>query len=304
MRRYVYFFFLSLLVFCHIGFAYKYQLGANCIFRDSAYLLREWIEYHRMVGVEHFWLYNNKSTDNYKEVLQPYIEEGLVELFDWNPTSRRGLNHVLANQHTLKRALNNTKWVACIDIDEFLFPIHEKTVIECLEKHFLHASAVYVSWRCFGTGGKYLSENDSRLFNLTAINDKGDNFNVQGKSIVRPEHAILDKMLSQHHVPLKTDNNKFLNGDALPHMLGKNNDWWPIGHYDKYIRINHYNLGDENHFHKTRLPRETGTVTLQWEHRFTFSKENNYDIINFICEKHPEMYEKFWKKYYNLGFKK
>src|SRR4051812_43400023 len=61
----------------------KYKLVACAIFQNETFFLREWIEYHRIVGVEHFYLYNNLSTDNYLEILQPYIAEGIVELFDW-----------------------------------------------------------------------------------------------------------------------------------------------------------------------------------------------------------------------------
>ncbi len=85
--------FLSILCFWLIcltqnSFAYDYELGAACIFKDCASLLKEWIEYHRMVGVEHFWLYNNSSTDNYAEILKPYIKEGIIELFDWAPIKK------------------------------------------------------------------------------------------------------------------------------------------------------------------------------------------------------------------------
>ncbi len=59
-----------------------YELGIASQFRDEAPYLKEWVEYHRMVGVDHFWLYNNSSIDNWEEVLQPYIDEGLVEVFD------------------------------------------------------------------------------------------------------------------------------------------------------------------------------------------------------------------------------
>jgi len=34
------------------------------------------------VGVEHFYLYNHLSKDEYAEVLEPYIKEGIVELYN------------------------------------------------------------------------------------------------------------------------------------------------------------------------------------------------------------------------------
>lgn len=53
-----------------------YSLSVCSIFKNEAPYLREWIEYHLIVGIEHFYLYNNNSEDNFEEVLRPYIEKG------------------------------------------------------------------------------------------------------------------------------------------------------------------------------------------------------------------------------------
>lgn len=52
------------------------------LFKNEAPFLREWIEYHLMIGVSHLYLYNNCSSDNYLAILKPYIKSGVVELFD------------------------------------------------------------------------------------------------------------------------------------------------------------------------------------------------------------------------------
>ena len=36
-----------------------HYLAICAIYRDEAPYLREWIEFHRLVGVEHFFLYDN-----------------------------------------------------------------------------------------------------------------------------------------------------------------------------------------------------------------------------------------------------
>jgi len=58
----------------------KPYLSICGIYRDEAFYLREWIEFHRLVGVERFYLYDNFSEDNHREVLAPYIESGIVVL--------------------------------------------------------------------------------------------------------------------------------------------------------------------------------------------------------------------------------
>ena len=52
-------------------------------FKNEAPYLKEWIEFHLMVGFEKFFLYQNNSTDDYMSVLRPYIDSGVVDLTEW-----------------------------------------------------------------------------------------------------------------------------------------------------------------------------------------------------------------------------
>lgn len=73
--------FVFILFFCISNtYAYQYDLSICAIFRDEAPYLKEWIEFHRMLGVQHFYLCSHNSIDNYKDVLKPYIRKGIVEL--------------------------------------------------------------------------------------------------------------------------------------------------------------------------------------------------------------------------------
>ena len=38
-----------------------YDLSVCAIFKDEASYLKEWIEYHKLVGVQHFYLYENEN---------------------------------------------------------------------------------------------------------------------------------------------------------------------------------------------------------------------------------------------------
>src|SRR5258708_3259374 len=49
---------------------YKYDLAVCTIFQNDAKYLPEWIEFHQQQGVEHFYLYNNLSQDNWKKMLE------------------------------------------------------------------------------------------------------------------------------------------------------------------------------------------------------------------------------------------
>lgn len=118
---------------CQAEPVYKYQLSACAIFQDEAPYLKEWIEFHRLVGVEHFYLYNHRSRDHYREVLKPYILSGVVELIDKPKVANRIMvfNRLQCKCYNecLAKTRGISKWVAFIDIDEFLFP--------CKSVHYL-----------------------------------------------------------------------------------------------------------------------------------------------------------------------
>ena len=62
-------------------------LSICAIYRNEGEYLREWIEFHRLVGVERCYLYDNLSTDSHREVLAPYVEQGIVAASGWPHTS-------------------------------------------------------------------------------------------------------------------------------------------------------------------------------------------------------------------------
>jgi hypothetical protein len=93
------------------------ELAFCAIFRDEAPFLDEWISFHLGVGGAHFYLYNNFSRDNFRAVLDPWIARGVVTLIEW-PVP---VGQLSAYGDCVDRARYRCKWVAFIDIDEFLF---------------------------------------------------------------------------------------------------------------------------------------------------------------------------------------
>jgi hypothetical protein len=124
-------------------------LAVCALFRNEAQNLREWIEFHRLVGVERFILYNNESTDEYLEVLAPYLDEQLVILHDWPasaPDQREVYDDCLENHRT------DARWIAFIDVDEFLFsPTGER--LDRLLPSYEESAGVCVEWAMFSVSG-------------------------------------------------------------------------------------------------------------------------------------------------------
>ena len=63
-------------------------LSICAIYRDEAPYLAEWIEFHRLVGVERFFLYDHMSQDHHLEVLAPYLNRWNRDLPWQDPVPR------------------------------------------------------------------------------------------------------------------------------------------------------------------------------------------------------------------------
>ena len=108
----------------------------------------EWIEFHRLWGVERFFLYNNRSDDDHLEVLAPYIDEGIVVWHDWPmfPGQRE------AYEQCLRDHRHDARWIAFIDLDEFLFSPTRRLLTDVLSDFEAHPGVV-VNMLYYGTSG-------------------------------------------------------------------------------------------------------------------------------------------------------
>ena len=141
-----------------VSFVPKRHYVAICaIFKNEGMFLKEWIEYHLLIGVEHFYLYNNFSDDDYWVVLEPYIRKGLVTLTDW-PVEKGQLS---AYKDCYDKRKDSVNWIAYIDLDEFIC-LREANDLRKWLREYERYPSVYMNWKMFGTSG--ILEHDSKQF--------------------------------------------------------------------------------------------------------------------------------------------
>ena len=127
----------------------KYFISVCAIFKNEAKYLSEWLEYHLMLGVEHFYLYNNNSDDNYNEVLKEYIKTGIVTLINWPEIP----GQLSAYKHWYENYRYESNWATFIDIDEFICPKYDRNIKEWIAK-FDRFPIIVMYWRFFCSSGK------------------------------------------------------------------------------------------------------------------------------------------------------
>jgi len=125
----------------------KYFVSICMIFRNEAPFLQEWLNHHIIVGIQHFYLYNNESTDNYREILEPYIKRGIVTLIDWPGRAVQ----CSAYRHCTNHFFADSNWIGFIDADEFVCPRKHNDIRGWLF-HYSRFPGVFIPWLQFGTG--------------------------------------------------------------------------------------------------------------------------------------------------------
>lgn len=172
-------------------------LAICAVFKDEAAYLREWVEFHQLMGVERFYLYNNNSSDRYLDALQTHIESGAVVLHEWP----RHPAQLEAYEHCLKTHGGETDWLAFIDIDEFLFS-PKATLLPDVLAEYADYPGVGVNWVMFGSAGHKQKPKGGVLENYLRRGPLDDGImyphpdgharpeNAHIKSIVRPSKAM------------------------------------------------------------------------------------------------------------------
>ncbi len=126
----------------------RFNLSLCAILRDEARNVLEWVAFHRLVGIEHFYIYDNASSDGTASLLRERFPAELITIVDWpeRPGQFSSYRHAIAN------FANETEWGAFIDCDEFLFPTREETLPPLLEMA-RQRSGLCAFWLLFGSSG-------------------------------------------------------------------------------------------------------------------------------------------------------
>jgi hypothetical protein len=109
----------------------RFDVSVLAILKDEAPNMEEWLCHHMAIGVDHFFLYDNGSTDELHDVLKPYADHGIVTTVYF---PMRGLQRD-ANNHVVRFFGDTTEWIAYVDIDEFLVPERDESIGDVMARY-------------------------------------------------------------------------------------------------------------------------------------------------------------------------
>lgn len=255
------------------GFAYS--LAIVSIFKNEAPYLKEWIEYHRLVGFEKFYLYNNNSNDNYFEILNPYIANGVVELVNFKGSGRQND----AYNDCINKHMNECEYLAIIDVDEFIYS--NKKIYQLINMKFKEnkkCGGLGLNWVIYGSSNYEKQENKLVIERFLKRSNFEFEHNNHIKSVVNPRNIV---GVSNPHYCFYLNQKKCynINGEKIHGAINReiNNE----------IRINHYFTKSKEEFLKKR-------------NRGMADQNGVRDLNDFFIHDRNEVYDDCMLKYVDI----
>jgi hypothetical protein len=215
----------------------KKNYASVCAIYKNEPDIKEWIEYHKLIGFEKFYLYDNESDDNSKDIIQPYIDDGTV-IYHYIQGKCVQLD---AYRDAVARYKNNTEWLAIIDLDEYICPVINNNIKDILQL-YKHYPAIGINWVMFDSNN-YQKRPDKLVIEAYSrvLKNYQSNINHHIKTILRPKEV---KYITNPHYAFYKHNKTALdeNFNIIGNALNYNNDSNAFTAYNSvnYIRINHY----------------------------------------------------------------
>ena len=250
----------------------RYEFSICSIFKNEAPFLKEFIEYHMLIGFEHFYFYNNNSDDKFQNILDPYIQKGIVTLDEWPLIPGQPSCY----QHFYENYRHETTWVSFLDLDEFFVPKKVTTIKEWI-KPYEDYPTIMIYWKMFGTNGA-LNHDKTKLLTEQYINS-WDKLTDIGKLLYNTNYEIPTFFLGMMHAfdvriagvdipPI----NQF--GYFVKYNIHRFNKQTPT------IQLNHYwSKSYENYLEKHK--RGSASFVNSWK---TFDKFLWHEHFNISCD--------------------
>ncbi|MBK8422016.1 glycosyltransferase family 92 protein [Candidatus Villigracilis saccharophilus] len=236
-------------------------LSLCLICKDENDYLPEWLDYHILMGVDRFYIYDNESRVSLRESLKDYIDRSWVVVVDITGRAMQ----LSAYDHCLQNFGGNTFWMGFIDTDEFLVP---KTTFDLKEllKEYEGFGGLAVSSVFFGSNGNQSRPAAGQIASYTSCVHEAFKEYEFVKSIVQPAQTLMPN--SPHDFIYKKDaycvNEGFLrvDGQRFPIKTEK-------------IQLNHYYCRSEDEI-DLKVRRGRGAMNAAWPRR-------RFDVINFLA---------------------
>ena len=188
--------------------------------RDENEYLEEWLNYHiEVIGVDHFYIYDNESIEPIQDFLininYKYLDR--VTVIPWETSEHTQQDTC---NHWLKLYSSETKWFICMDVDEFIKLKTNKSLKDFLIDNSSYSN-ILCGWKHYTANGLVEKTDTPVLKRFTVETDwsdwkKGGKYFAQSNRI---SHFI-------SYVPQTR-----FNMETLPYWDSETQNFFQLNHY-------------------------------------------------------------------------
>jgi hypothetical protein len=140
-----------------IADAQRAGISLVAIVKNEEHYIGDWLRFHALAGVKDYIIYDNQSDDRTVAVIQSFSALNITVIpwaMDVSAHSPKMVlpRQILAYCHAISNFGNAYRWMGFIDIDEYLVPQTETTLMGCLDK-LAGVTNISLPWVMFGHGG-------------------------------------------------------------------------------------------------------------------------------------------------------
>lgn len=243
----------------------KYYLSVGAIFKNESHCIKEWIDHYLFHGACHFYLINDNSTDNFIDIIQPYIDDNVVTLFNVNEPYYLGRQRNLYNRHILP-LLSETKWLLMVDLDEFVWSKLDINLCNILRSAETYGQ-LQIRQHMFGSNGynvqpRYIVQSFTKR-------KRYDETDQLFKYFVNSDYSF--SSLNIHHADFT--NTEYV-GDATKFITAGT----------EYFINNHYRCQSKEFWNNVKCTRgDSGNYIIRKEEHFIeydINEEEDFDLCN------------------------
>ena len=219
----------------------KYDLTVLAIVKNEDMILDEWFQHHIWQGVQHFYVIDNDSTDGTKQIIKKYVDSGLATYYF---RTEKGVQQEHYNDVYRKRARGESKWIAVIDADEFMYAREKgRTVRDYLSQlDYDEVGGARLQFKMFGSSGhvkqpakvresflwreKYVPSEKCCFWKVIVNTAATTELDVHYHTITKPIVKDYDKIVINHYQILSREyfeKVKMVRGDVASIPLAR--DW-------------------------------------------------------------------------------
>jgi len=260
-----------------------YKISVCTMVNNEASFLEEWLSYHMLINVDHFYIYDDESTDNTLEVLEHYIKQGFVTVIPWHKDKKTvdpslvpleppyTLSQRFAIADCLFNHQHETEWFGVIDVDEFLVLNSHTSMHDFINFAQVTSDDYNIPMAIFGYAG-YIStppglvmDNYQWRSNVTVFGMNPYTNKFSGKSLYKSGCGL-------PNVHFTTE---------LPPGCRKQNGWVALegDSQELPLTINHYALKSWDHFSEKMQKWKFGVLEEDFNSQIEYSNSFHDDSL-------------------------